>query len=56
MFDGIRYPSRNNYPGPCVAVFERAHDKIDVMADIGLALHKAWPAFKSGFAVTVLPR
>jgi RES domain len=56
MFDGIRYPSRNNYPGPCVAIFERARDKIDVMADINLPLHKDWPAFKSSYAVTVLPR
>jgi hypothetical protein len=56
VFDGIRYPSHNNYPGPCVAIFERARDKIDTMADVRLPLHKDWPAFTSSFAVTVLPR
>lgn len=55
-FDGILYPSRNNYPGVCVAIFDRARHKIDVMRDVGLRLHKDWPRFQSAYGVIVLPR
>lgn len=42
-FDGLLYPSRNNYPAGCVALFDRAHHKVQVIADIDLIDHVDWP-------------
>ena len=37
--DGIVYPSRNNFPGQCVALFDGCADALMVLEDIGLAQH-----------------
>jgi hypothetical protein len=55
-FDGILYPSHNNPGGRCIALFDRAAAKINVIDDIRLDDHKDWPAFFHDFGVTVLPR
>ena len=54
-FDGIRYPSRNNYPDWCVALFERAAPKIEWVGDLELVSHKDWPVFVSNFKVGIVP-
>jgi hypothetical protein len=54
--DGILYPSRNNYPAACIAMFSRAAQKIVVIRDVALPDHGDWPAFVSDFGITVLPR
>ena len=41
--DGLLAPSRNNYPEPCVALFDRARDKVKVIDDIDLIDHVDWP-------------
>lgn len=43
--DGLLYPSRNNYPAKCVALFERAATKVSCIDDIDLADHVDWPRF-----------
>jgi len=55
-FDGILYPSHNNPGGRCIALFDRAADKISLIDDIRLDDHKDWPAFFHDFEVTVQPR
>ena len=55
LFDGVLYPSRNNYPGTAVALFERAKSKVQVTEDIDLADHASWPAFLQDYVVAVLP-
>lgn len=45
IFDGLLYPSRNNYPAKCVALFERAVAKVARIDDIDLADHIDWPRF-----------
>lgn len=51
--DGILYPSRNNYPGSCIALFSRAVKKVQPLDDIALAHHTEWPGFLHTFNVTV---
>jgi RES domain len=46
LFDGLVYPSRNNYPATCIALFERARHKVHVVDDIELADHADWPSFR----------
>ena len=53
--DGIAYPSRNNFPCQCVALFDRCADALMVLDDIGLAEHCDWPAFCRTYAVLVAP-
>lgn len=55
-FDGIIFPSRNNYPATCIALFEDAKNKIDPSADFDLIQHTGWPAFLTAYEVIVLPR
>jgi hypothetical protein len=45
QYDGVFYPSRNNYPANCIALFDRAAAKIVVQRDIALARHRDWPDF-----------
>lgn len=54
-FDGLLYPSRNNHPGVCVAVFERAAPKLAVVDDLPLVRHVDWPAFVARYAISVRP-
>jgi hypothetical protein len=52
-FDGILYPSRNNFPGAGVALFDRADRKIKVVQDIDLADHQGWPDFVARYQIAV---
>lgn len=54
QFDGILYPSRNNYPATSIALFDRAKHKVAVMLDIDLAYHKDWPLFVSTYRVGIV--
>jgi hypothetical protein len=54
LFDGLAYPSRNNFPAICIALFERARHKIDVVADIKLADHVDWPAFVAAHRLGII--
>ena len=54
-FDGVLYPSRNNYPQPSVALFDRARNKIKVFEDIDLADHVDWPRFVQDYRIGVEP-
>jgi hypothetical protein len=56
IFDGVLYPSRNNYPAVCIALFDRAKAKVDVIKDIDMPDHAEWPAFKNDYKIIVLPR
>lgn len=53
-FDGLLYPSRNNYPALCVALFDRAGHKLAVVDDIDLAEHADWPRFVADHRVGIL--
>ena len=53
-FDGIRFPSRNNYPAASIALFERAATKVRVIADIDLADHVDWPRFVAAYRIGVI--
>ncbi|WP_236186204.1 RES family NAD+ phosphorylase [Pseudomonas protegens] len=55
QFDGVRYPSRNNYPAASIALFERAASKIKVMADIDLVDHAGWPDFVAKYGIGIEP-
>jgi hypothetical protein len=44
-YDGILYPSRNNFPANCVALFSRASHKIVLSRDIELVRHADWAGF-----------
>ena len=55
-FDGVLYPSRNNYPAECVALFDRAGHKVQVIDDIDLVDHADWPGFVSAFNVGIVAR
>jgi len=52
-FDGLLYPSRNNYPGTCVALFGRASKKVQVVDDIELPQHRHWPTFVRDYQIAV---
>jgi hypothetical protein len=51
--DGILYPSRNNYPGMCLALFDRCKDKIGLLDDVPLERHRRWSAFVDDYAIQV---
>ncbi|MEX5685366.1 RES family NAD+ phosphorylase [Pseudomonas silesiensis] len=54
LFDGVLYPSRNNYPSASIALFERAKEKVKVFADIDLADHVDWPHFVASYRIGVV--
>ncbi len=54
-FDGVLYPSRNNHPATCAALFDRAARKLSLVDDIALRDHVDWPSFLSKYHVVVLP-
>lgn len=55
LFDGVRYPSRNNYPAVSIALFERAKAKVSVIKDIDLVDHADWPLFVATYRIGVVP-
>ncbi|WP_164081410.1 RES family NAD+ phosphorylase [Stenotrophomonas maltophilia] len=55
LFDGILYPSRNNYPAGSIALFDRAEAKVSAIEDIDLADHVDWPRFVATYRVGVGP-
>ncbi len=55
LFDGVRYPSRNNYPAASIALFERAEKKVKVFEDIDLPDHADWPRFVADYGIGVEP-
>lgn len=55
LFDGVLYPSRNNYPAKSIALFERARPKVSVIADIDLVDHMDWPHFVAAYRIGVAP-
>jgi hypothetical protein len=52
-FDGVLYPSRNNFPGAAVALFDRARDKVRVFRDIDLVDHVDWLRFVEDYRVGI---
>ena len=54
-FDGVLYPSCNNHPAACAALFDRAAEKLSLVDDIALRDHVDWPSFLSTYQVVVLP-
>ena len=52
-FDGLLYPSRNNFPATCIALFYRARAKVVVVDDLALAQHGDWPAFVNQYRIGV---
>lgn len=54
-YDGIYYPSRNNYPAHCVALFSRAADKVVLAKDLDLARHRDWPRFVMENKIKIVP-
>jgi len=55
LFDGVLYPSRNNYPAASIALFERAEKKVKVIDDIELPDHADWPRFIADYRIGVEP-
>jgi hypothetical protein len=55
LFDGVLYPSRNNYPAASIALFDRARGKVKVFEDISLADHVEWPRFVADYRIGVEP-
>ncbi|MCC7040332.1 MAG: RES family NAD+ phosphorylase [Burkholderiales bacterium] len=55
LFDGVLYPSRNNYPAKSIALFERAGAKVRVVEDIDLVDHVDWPRFVATYRIGVEP-
>jgi len=53
LFDGVLYPSRNNYPSASIALFERAQGKVKVVDDIDLSEHVDWPGFVEKYQIGV---
>jgi hypothetical protein len=53
-FDGILYPSRNNYPATSIALFERAREKVRVFDDIDLVDHVDWPGFVARYHIGIV--
>lgn len=51
--DGILYPSRNNYPGACLALFDRCADKLGVVTDTALVRHSRWPGFVDEYGIQI---
>ena len=54
-FDGVIYPSRNNYPGKAVALFHSAAKKVKIFGDIDLVDHADWPGFVDQYGIGVEP-
>lgn len=54
LFDGIRYPSRNDYPAGCIALFDRTTGRVHVETDIALARHADWPPFVAKHEVAIV--
>jgi hypothetical protein len=54
-FDGILYPSRNNFPASSIALFDRAAKKVKVIEDIDLVDHVEWPRFVTDYRIGVVP-
>jgi hypothetical protein len=54
-FDGVLYPSRNNYPAASIALFEQAAHKVKVFEDIDLTDHVQWPRFVEDYRIGVEP-
>lgn len=54
VFDGLLYPSRNNFPAPCIALFHRARANVMVIDDLPLAQHIDWPAFVTQYRIGVV--
>lgn len=54
FFDGILYPSRNNYPDTSIALFERAQTKIKIVRDIDLIEHDGWGRFVADYRIGVV--
>lgn len=52
-FDGILYLSRNNPGDKCIALFDQAVHKIQVVDDIRLDDHRDWPAFVSQYGISI---
>ena len=55
LFDGVLYPSRNNFPSTSIALFERAQGKVKVVDDIDLPDHVEWPGFVVNYRIGVDP-
>jgi len=55
LFDGVLYPSRNNYPAASIALFERAEGKVKVFENIDLVDHVEWPPFVANYRIGVEP-
>lgn len=55
VFDGLLYPSRNNFPAACVALYDRAGPKVSAVLDIDLVDHIDWPAFVKQYRIAVVP-
>jgi len=53
LFDGVLYPSRNNFPSASIALFERAQVKVKVVDDIDLPEHVGWPGFVEKYQIGV---
>jgi hypothetical protein len=53
LFDGVLYPSRNNFPSTSLALFERAQGKVKVVDDIDLPEHVEWPGFVEKYRIGV---
>lgn len=54
LLDGTQFPSHNNYPAACIAVFDRATDALEVIDDIALREHAGWPAFVANYTISVV--
>jgi len=54
LFDGILYPSRNNFPATSIALFDRASAKVKLIDDIDLNEHREWPEFVRAFGIDIL--
>jgi len=52
-FDGVIFPSRNNFPATSIALFERARTKIEVVDDIDLVDHVQWPQFVADYKIGI---
>jgi hypothetical protein len=55
LFDGVLYPSRNNYPAVSIALFDRAEAKVQVIDDIDLPDHADWPQFVADYGIGIEP-
>lgn len=55
LFDGILYPSRNNYPDVSIALFDHTKAKVKVIGDIGLVEHVDWPSFVATYRIGIEP-